>query len=133
MSAEAIEAALKAQLALFTDLPKAWPNQDFDPKAPGNLPYVAVDLVRAGTADRTLEGDAPETVGRLVATVVAAKGTNTATSNRHADAIAALFPMGLELTAGGLTVEITQPPHIREGLPDGVHWRTPVAITFLAA
>lgn len=132
MSAAAIEAALKARLALFTALPKAWPNQDFDPAKAGNLPYVACDLVRAGTADRTLEGDAPETVGRLVATVVVAKGSSTGTANGHADAIAALFPMGLELPAGALTVEITQPPHIREGLPDGAYWRVPVAVTFLA-
>lgn len=133
MSAEAIELALKARLTEYTDLPKAWPNQDFDPKAPGNLPYVAVDLVKAGTSDRTIEGDAPETVGRLVATVVTAKGISSGTANRHADAIAALFPMGLKLAAGAVTVEITQPPHIREGLPDGVYWRVPVAITFLAA
>ncbi|MCZ0963886.1 phage tail terminator-like protein [Paracoccus benzoatiresistens] len=133
MSAAAIEAALKARLAEYADLPKAWPNQDFDPKDPGNMPYVACDLVRAGTSDRTLEGDAPETVGRLVATVVVAKGTSTGTANRHADAIAALFPRGQRIAAGELAVTVTQPPHIREGMTDGTYWRVPVAITFLAA
>lgn len=128
----AIETALKARLATFTALPKAWPNQDFDPTKPGNLPYVACDLVKAGTRDRTLDGDAPEFVGRLIATVVVARGTATATANSHADAIAALFPMGDRIPAGGLTITVTQPPHVREGMSDGSYWRVPVAIPFSA-
>lgn len=133
MNAADIETALKARLAGFAALPKAWPNQDFDPKAPGNLPYIACDLVKAATTDRTLDADDPESVGRLVATIVVAKGSSTGAANRHADAVAALFPMGQRIAAGDLTITVTQPPHIREGMSDGVYWRVPVVIPFLAS
>lgn len=133
MSAEAIESALRARLATFTALPKAWPNEDFDPKAPGNLPYVACDVVKASTRDQTLGAASPEMVGRLIATVVVAKGSTSRPANRHADAIAALFPMGARFEAGELMITITQPPHAREGMTDGAYWRVPVVIPFLAA
>ena len=132
MNAEAIEAALKARLATFTDLPKAWPNQDFDPTKAGNLPYVACDLVKAATSDRTLDGSDPESIGRLIATVVVPRGSSTSRANRYADAIAALFPMGLRIAGDGVTITITQPPHAREGMTDGIYWRVPVVISYLA-
>ena len=127
----AIENALKARLATYA-LPKAWPNQGFDPTKAGNVPFIACDLVKAATTDRTLAGESPEYVGRLIATVVVLSGTSTATANTHADAIAALFPMGLRIPAGDKTITITQPPHIREGIGDGSYWRVPVSIPFLA-
>lgn len=132
MSVTAIETALKARLATYIALPKAWPNQDFDPAAPENLPYLACDLVRAATADATLAGDSPVWTGRLICTVVVARNTSTSTANGHADAIAALFPMGLTMTAGSIKITITQPPHIREGMADGAYWRVPVSIPFIA-
>ena len=133
MSVEAIEAALRERLAGFTALPKAWPNEDFDPKAPGNLPYVSCDLVKAATSDQTLAATAPEMVGRLIATVVVAKGSTSRPVNRHADAIAELFPAGARFAAGTQMITITQPPHTREGMTDGAYWRVPVVIPFLAA
>lgn len=131
MSATAIENALKARLAEHF-LPKAWPNLDFDPKAPGNLPYLACDLIKASSADDTLDAERPVYVGRLIATVVVAQGGSTATANDHADAVADLFPMGHRFTAGSLTITITQPPHIREGMGDGAYWRVPVSIPYQA-
>lgn len=131
MTRRAITNALKARLAPLA-LPKAWPNQDFDPKAPGNLPYLSVTILRAGTADRTLDAEAPIQTGRFIVTVVAARGTSDGASDDHADQVAALFPMGLRIPAGGQTITILQPPHIREGLGDGAYWRTPVIIPFEA-
>ena len=133
MSTKAIENALKGAVAvLLPTLPKAWPNQDFNPSAAGNLPYAACDLVYAGTTDDTVDAEHPVTAGTLVVTIVVAKGTSTSTANGHADTVAAAFPMGRRITAGNKTITITQPPHTREGMPDGAYWRVPVRIRWQA-
>lgn len=129
MSTAAVESAIAARLAAHS-LPKAWPNQDFDPTKAGNLPYLACAIVKASTTDQTVSGEAPISVGRLIATVVAMKGKGTVTANGHADTIAALFPKGWRVENEGVVIEITGPPHIREGMPDGAYWRVPVSIPF---
>lgn len=123
------ELALKARLATLPGIPKAWPNQDFDPKATGNVPYIACTIVRAGTSDDTLDSVAPIVVGRLIATVVVLKGTGEGRANEIAEQVAALFPMGAQITAPGFVTEVMQPPHIREGMSDGSYWRVPVSVT----
>lgn len=133
MSTAAVENALKAALAeVLPGIPKAWPNQDFDPSAAGMLPYIACDLIYAGTSDITLDGEQPILTGSLIATIVVARGSSTTTANGHADTIAAAFPMGRRITAGGKVITILQPPHTREGMPDGAYWRVPVRIRFQA-
>lgn len=139
MSVTEIENALKARLATASALPKAWPNQDyFPPPIPDGAEarkawgYIDCTVVKAATGDRTLGATSPEFRGVLIATLVVVKGTSTATANGHADAISAAFPMNLRLPAGPLTIEITQPPHVREGLTDGTYWRVPIRIPFLA-
>lgn len=124
------DAALKARLATLSGVPKAWPNIDFDPAAPGNLPYIACTIVRAGTSDDTLNAEAPIVTGRLIASVVAAKGSGEARADEIAEQVAALFPMGLRIPLGNIRLIITQPPHIRDGMTDGAYWRVPVAIPF---
>lgn len=124
------EVALKARLATLAGVPKAWPNQDFDPTKAGNLPYVACEIVRARTSDDTLDGEAPIVTGALIATVVVAKGTGEVAADSLAEQIAALFPMGATIPAAGMTTQILQPPHIREGIGDGTYWRVPVSIAF---
>ena len=122
--------ALKARLASLSGTPKAWPNEVFDPAAPGNMPYIACTVVRAGTTDETVDGTAPVVVGRLIATVVVEAGTGEIKADTIAAQIAALFPMGLRIPAGAQSICIMQPPHIREGMPDGAYWRVPVSIPF---
>lgn len=122
------ELALKARLATLPGIPKAWPNQDFDPKAPGNVPYIACTIIRAGTSDDTLDTAAPIVAGRLIATVVGLKGSGEGSANEIAEQIAALFPMGAQITAPGFVVDVMQPPHIREGMSDGAYWRVPVSV-----
>lgn len=124
------EAALRARLATLASVPKAWPNIDFDPSKPGNLPYVACEIVRARTSDDTFDGVAPIVTGALIATVVVAKGTGEVAADSLAEQIAALFPMGASIPAAGMTTQILQPPHIREGIGDGTYWRIPVSIPF---
>lgn len=125
------DAALKARLATLAGIPKAWPNVDFDPAALGNLPYIACTIVRAGTSDDTLNAEAPIVIGRLIATVVTAKGTGEARADQITEQVAALLPMGLKLVSDYITdIIIIQPPHIREGMADGAYWRVPVSIPF---
>ena len=139
MSATAIENALKSHLATTTVLPKAWPKQDFVvPPIPAENAarqawgYIAVDFIKAATTDRTIGARSPEYAGRLIATVVVAKDSSSGAGNAHADAVAAAFPMGLRIPAGDVTITIMQPPHVREGMPDGLYWRVPVSITYMA-
>lgn len=133
MSTEAIENALKAALAaVLPTVPKAWPNQDYDPTAAGKLPYIACDLVFADTSDDTLGAEHPITTGILIATVVVAKGESSGGANGFADLIKAAFPMGRQITAGLRSITVLQPPHAREGMPDGVYWRVPVRIRWQA-
>ncbi len=125
------DAALKTRLAALSGIPKAWPNIDFDPTAPGNLPYIACEIVRAGTTDATLDAEAPIVTGRLIASVVVAKGTGDTRADEIAEQVAALFPMGLNIPASYIIdIIVTQPPHIREGMTDGTYWRVPVSIPF---
>lgn len=132
MSVTDIENTLKARVAAASALPKAWPNQDFDPTKPGNLPYLACDIVKAATTDRTLGATSPAFVGVLIVTIVVAKGTSTTIANSHGDTISEAFPMTMRFDAGALQIEVTQPPHVREGMTDGAYWRVPVRIAFMA-
>ncbi len=131
MSTRAVENALSARVAGYGDLPKEWLNQGFDPAADGNLPYLSFDLVRSGTDDDTLGQDAPMGTGRLVLTVVGRAGAGTGALSDHADAIAALFPSGERIAAGGKTITITAPGHVMDGYKDGAYWRTPVVVRFV--
>lgn len=138
MSRRDITNALKARLTSIS-LPKAWPNQDFTvPAVPADAAgraawgYLSVSILRAGTSDDTLDCEAPIQTGRFILTVVALSGTSDGTADDHADAVAALFPMGLRLPAGEQTITIMQPPHIREGMPDDGYWRVPVSIPYQA-
>ncbi|AZV00275.1 phage tail terminator-like protein [Paracoccus kondratievae] len=131
------EAALKARLATLAGIPKAWPNQDFDlPPVPGDAAaryawaYLACEIIRTGTSDTTLNAEAPVVTGRLIATAVTLKGTGEARANEIAEQVAALFPMGERIAVSGFVTQITQPPHIREGMGDGAYWRVPVSIPF---
>lgn len=132
MNSRQIMNALKVQLETLA-LPKAWPNQDFDPKVPGNLPYLSVSLLRTGTDDATLAGVAEVLTGRLVVTVVTARGSADGVADDHADMIRALFPRGTRIPATAMTITIAAPPHVREGMADAAYWRVPVIIPWMAS
>lgn len=124
------EAALRQRLATLSDVPTAWPNVSFNPADPGNLPYIACTIVRAGTSDQTLDGQSPIVTGRLIATVVVEQNTGEVQADQIAERVADLFPMGLRIATDDIITVITQPAHIREGIPDGAYWRVPVSIPF---
>lgn len=127
---QAPEAEMKARLDTILGVAKAWPNQDFDPSAAGNLPYISCTILRAGTADLTLDGQTPIVTGRLIATVVVEKGTGERAANEIAERISDLFPMGERIPSDdGITV-IMSPAHIRDGMGDGAYWRVPVSVPF---
>lgn len=109
--------------------PIAWPNQEFSPARP----YIMVDLVRVNRRDDTMDNAHTISRGQLIATVVVNIGTSTRTANEKADAIAALFPMGLRIAVTGGNIVILKPADIREGFRQDADWRVPVIVDYEAS
>lgn len=125
-----IEVALKAAIdGAGLAWPIAYPNLNHD----GKKPYIAVQFVRVGRRDDTLDGEQTISRGQMIATVVVAVGGSTRTANQKADQIANLFPKGRRLTVAGGEIVIMKPADIREGFPQDADWRTPVIIDFEAS
>ncbi|MBA8799154.1 hypothetical protein FHW77_002873 [Agrobacterium sp. RC10-4-1] len=107
----------------------AFPNIPFrSPK-----PYVRFEIVRVSNRDDTLEGQAPISKGRIVATVVTEIGTKSKDANTKADQIAAYYPMGRRIPIINGEIVIIAPPNIQEGFPQDADWRTPVIIDYEAS
>ncbi|MBO0141506.1 hypothetical protein JZX87_10060 [Agrobacterium sp. Ap1] len=125
-----IELALKAAIeAGNLAWPVAWPNQDL----PGDKPHIVVEIVRVNRRDETLAGESPISLGRLIATVVVAKGTSTKVANEKADAISELFPMARRIAVPGGEIVILKPADVMDGYPEGADWRVPVRISYEAS
>lgn len=125
-----IEVALKAVIdGAGLSWTVAYPNLNHD----GKKPYIAVQFVRVGRRDDTLDGEQTISRGQMIATVVVAVGGSTRTANQKADQIANLFPKGRRLTVAGGEIVIMKPADIREGFPQDADWRTPVIIDFEAS
>lgn len=118
-----IETAIKTEIdGAGLAWPIAWPNENFnDPK-----PYIAVSIVRVNRRDDTLAGENTISLGRVIGTVVVAKGSYTRTANLKADQFAALFPMGKTIAVPGGQIVFTKPADIQEGFPQDEDWRVPV-------
>lgn len=107
----------------------AYPNIPFSaPK-----PYVRFEVARVSSRDDTLEGQAPISKGRIVATVVTEIGTKSKDANTKADQIAAYYPMGRRIPIIDGEIVIIAPPNIQEGFPQDADWRTPVIIDYEAS
>jgi hypothetical protein len=125
-----IELALFAEIegAAFT-LPIWFPNQD----APGEKPYIVVQIVRVNRRDDTLNGENTISLGRVIGTIVTPTGKGSKEATRHADAFAELFPMGKAIPVTGGQIVFTKPADIQEGFPDGADWRVPVIAQYEAS
>lgn len=125
-----IETAIKAVISSAGLVwPIAWPNQD----APGSKPYIAVSFVRVNRRDDTLNGENTISLGRVIGTIVTAKGISTRIPNEKADAFAALFPMGRTISVTGGRIVFTKPSDIQEGFPQDADWRVPVIAQYEAS
>lgn len=127
MSTRDIENAVKAVLDGMS-LPKAWPNQNFDPSTAGNLPYIAVSFVKAGAVSNQIDGGDTIRTWRLIATVVTGANDGSGIAADYADQIGALFPTGRRIETDTAQIVVIAPPDVRDGFPDGVYWRVPVRI-----
>lgn len=107
----------------------AYPNIPFN----AGKPYVRFEIVRVSNRDDTLEGQAPISKGRIVATVVTEIGTKSKDANTKADQIAAYYPMGRRIPIIDGEIVIIAPPNIQEGFPQDADWRTPVIIDYEAS
>lgn len=133
MKKKHINNALKdVVIAGLPQLYQTFPNVD----AQGNpvRPYLEVAfpdiVVRTGSA---LKGNRVREVARMVVTVVVEEGTNEDAANDHADAVADLFPQGMQLAIPAGKITIQQPAEIRGGFRDTPDWRVPVVIRYTAS
>lgn len=125
-----IELALKAAIDAGNLVwPISWPNQDH----PGDKPHIVIEIVRVNRRDETLNGENPISLGRLIATVVVAKGTSTKVANEKADAISDLFPMARRIPVAGGEIVILKPADVMDGYPEDAEWRVPVRISYEAS
>lgn len=125
-----IETALKAAIdAAGLGWSISWQNIDFD----GKKPYIAVQIVRVNRRDDTLNGENTISLGRVIGTIVVAKGSSTRTANRKADQFAGIFPMGRTIAVPGGQIVFTKPADIQEGLPQDADWRVPVVAQYEAS
>lgn len=107
----------------------AYPNVKFE----GDRPYIRFEIVRVSNRDDTLEGQAPISKGRIIATVVTATYVKSKDANTKADEIAAHYPMGRRIPIIDGEIVIIAPPNIQEGFPQDADWRTPVIIDYEAS
>lgn len=124
----AIETAFGQRLMTLSPAPKvAWPNQNFDPKAQGNLPYIAFSHFPVSRTDNTIVGTDNRQTGFFLLAVVAARGNFATAANTLAQSVAALFPQGQRL--GGAVV--SKPSQPEPAIEDGVYFRIPVRIDYV--
>lgn len=129
---DAIETALGQRLAALPNVPPiAWPNANYDPKAPNAVPYIEFIHSPVQRLDDTLDASDERQEGLALMTVIIARGQFTRPANALADAIAARFPNGLRLPlTTGDDVMLTKPTDIVAGFTDGVYYRVPVRLTY---
>lgn len=135
MSATSIRAALDARLKTLANSPSvAWENVSFEP-VPGTA-FLSVSLLPATTEAPTILGvvgsDIALEQGVYQVTVVAPVNQGPGGATRIAEAVRALFPRGLSLTSGGVTVRIGGHASIAPALSDSDWYSVPVSVPYFA-
>ena len=105
-----------------------WENQEVQPVPP----YLVLEVVRTDTTDDTLGGGAAVHSGFMQISVVCETNKFSTAALNIADDVADRFPYGLRLPVGSGEILITKPPSIKQGYPDGIHWRVPVRVDYQA-
>lgn len=131
MTEAEIRAALAKHLDGIEDHPVIiWANRP-QPISADALTLI-VQFVPTSRQGLTLSGTATAARGFMQVTVASPLSQFDAAALTMGDTIAARFPKALRLTEGGTSIEITAPPTVGQGYPDGGHWRLPVRIDYLA-
>lgn len=130
MKTNDIEVALKDVIERGIRLPASHEND----KAPTpDRPYLIVKIeARTNTNPTVQGGPVLRQTGTLVVTVVVDEGSYVKTASEHADAVAALYPMGPLTDIPNGQITITATPDIKPGFNAGAEWRVPILIRYLA-
>lgn len=117
--------------SLLPSYPKAWPGEVFAVPSSGGKPAPFLRIGRVSVAPvRLFMGDDEEhkRTGRLIITLVYPLGQDVAVYDQIAAGIARHFAEGTEMTFSGLTVVVSDTPHVQEGYEDNGYWNMPVSI-----
>lgn len=133
MNPESIQAALigaAKSTAEARGLAPVLPGYEY-PTMP--VPCVVFDYVPTNRPAVTLKGgEILREDGIFSASIVVEQGEGTAAAHGHAAAIAAVYPEATRLAFTGGRIAIMAPADIRQGYPDGSHWRVPVVVNYRA-
>lgn len=131
MTFDEIERAIGQRLADWaytqSDLPIAWPKQDFAPSGT----YIQFRHVPGNRVDDTISGGYPFQTGIVLLTAVLPSGGFNTSANSMAQNIADLFPKSLRLVTDGGNVLIYAPAAFGTPFQDGAYWRQPVSVFYI--
>lgn len=135
MSQKTIRALLEGRLATWAAahtpvLRGAWENTPFTP-ASGET-YLRPFLLPADTEDQFLSGGHRGYLGVFQISITGPINVGSGAINTIAAEIEALFPTGLALTSGSVTVRVTTPPSIAPALQEPSSYTVPVSFTYRA-
>lgn len=112
-----------------TALPLVWENKSSEEPAP----YITFASFPVGRQEPSLSGTGKQRqTGYALITVVVPPNTFATAAITHAEDIAAAFPSGGRFTTPTSIISILDPPSILPGFPDGLNWRQPVRVPYLA-
>lgn len=126
----AIWMALRQRVeALPLELPIAWPGEVFEP---GSAAYLAVQNIVARPARALMSAGPHDRTGTLQIMTMHPIGTRYEVTQEAAGQIAEHFPCDLRLTFGGVSVRVTEAPHVSDGYREDAYWQTPVRVRWQA-
>ena len=126
-----IRTALETKLnALTPSFATAWESVPFTPVV--GTAYQQVNLMIADTLNPTLGGTHYRIKGFMQVLLCYPPNAGAKTAATRADLLVNHFKRGTSLTSGGITVIIDKTPSIAPALIDGVLYKIPVSIYFLA-
>jgi hypothetical protein len=109
-------------------LATAWENVAFTPTT--GTAYQQVNLMIADNQDATVSDASYVTVGIMQVLLVYPIGTGAKAAATRADSLLTTFKRGIQLTSGGIDVEINKTPVIAPAQIDGAFYKLPVSIYF---
>lgn len=132
MSQSIIRQLLESRLKTWADaepIQVAWENVNFDPPSAS---YLKAYVIPAPTTSDDLKGDHRNYTGVFQVSVVGMKGNSAIPVEAIAEDIAALYPVNLQLTSGGVTVQIITPMSIAQAIQEPDRYTIPVSCTYRA-
>lgn len=106
--------------------PVAWPKSNYVPAAE---PYLAVTRITAEPQRMTISAQHRRLMSVVLMLMVPMDDKRTDEYwTEQATVIAGYFPADLRRTFDGLTVRVTQDPHVSDGFREGAWWQVPIRV-----